>query len=201
MFTSECSNGDAIGTKPRSGFICSACVRCGSGLAACRHIGASRWCTARIGNLSSPFKEIFVSVGLRLKEERKRIGLTQTELAERCGLTKRAQVNFEKEEGEQLPGGAYLLAATTLGIDVLYVLTGERNGISTDEAQVLSAYRVASPEIKLAVSAALGAAVKASGRHKFVMHANEVGQALSGDISQPGLTINLGGKKAKKKSS
>lgn len=154
-----------------------------------------------MGNLSAPFKEIFVSVGLRLKEERKRIGLTQTELAERCGLTKRAQVNFEKEEGEQLPGGAYLLAATTLGIDVLYVLTGERNGISADEAQVLSAYRVASPEIKLAVSAVLGAVVKASGRHKFVMHANEVGQALSGDISQPGLTINLGGKKAQKKSS
>lgn len=100
-----------------------------------------------------------------------------------------------------MPGGAYLLAATTLGIDVLYVLTGERNGISADEVQVLSAYRVASPEIKLAVSAALGAAVKASGRHKFVMHANEVGQALSGDISQPGLTINLGGKSQKRSAS
>ncbi|MBB6259343.1 MULTISPECIES: helix-turn-helix domain-containing protein [Xanthomonas] len=139
-----------------------------------------------------------MSVGLRLKEERKRIGLTQTELAERCGLSKRAQLNFEKDE--QLPGGAYLLAATVLGVDVLYVLTGERHGISTEEAQVLAAYRVSSPEIKLAVSAALGATVKAAGRHKFVMHENEIGQALSGDINQDNVTINMGGKKAKKKS-
>ncbi|PPT94919.1 transcriptional regulator [Xanthomonas arboricola pv. arracaciae] len=140
-----------------------------------------------------------MSVGKRLKEERKRLGFTQADMAEQCGLSKWAQLNFEKDEN--LPGGAYLLAATAAGVDVLYVLTGERQGISAEEAHVLSAYRAASPDVKLAVGAALGAGVKASGRSKVVIHANDVGQSLSGDISQPGLTINMGGNKAKKKSS
>lgn len=137
-----------------------------------------------------------MSVGSRLKDERKRIGLTQTELAERCGLTKRSQVNIEKDE--HVPGGTYLAAASEVGIDVLYVLTGQRHGMSTEEVQLVSAYRLAPPEVRLAVAAALGATARAAGRAKFVMHQSEVGQVLSGgEISQPNLTINVGGGRKK----
>ncbi|CEJ48978.1 hypothetical protein XAB3213_4660003 [Xanthomonas citri pv. bilvae] len=46
------------------------------------------------------------TVGARLLTERKRLGLTQTEMAERCSVTRWAQLNFEKDTN--LPGGGYL---------------------------------------------------------------------------------------------
>lgn len=65
-----------------------------------------------------------MTVGKRLKEERKRLGLTQDEMAVQLGLTRYAQLNFEKDVN--LPGGAYLLAALERGVDVMYVLSGHR---------------------------------------------------------------------------
>lgn len=62
------------------------------------------------------------TVGARLLTERKRLGLTQTEMAERCSVTRWAQLNFEKDTN--LPGGGYLIAAHHIGVDILYVLTG-----------------------------------------------------------------------------
>lgn len=62
------------------------------------------------------------TVGARLVTERKRLGFTQTEMAERCSVTRWAQLNFEKDTN--LPGGAYLIAAHHIGVDILYVLTG-----------------------------------------------------------------------------
>lgn len=63
-----------------------------------------------------------MSLGSRLREERTAMGQTQTEFAEKCGVKKLAQLRFEKDEN--LPGGAYLLAAHALGVDIQYVLTG-----------------------------------------------------------------------------
>ena len=65
-------------------------------------------------------------VGERLVEERKRLAKTVAGMAEECAVSKQAQINFEK--GRQLPGGAYLIAAARLGVDVSYVLTGQRMG-------------------------------------------------------------------------
>ena len=65
-------------------------------------------------------------VGERLVEERKRLAKTVAGMAEECAVSKQAQINFEK--GRQLPGGAYLIAAARLGVDVSYVLTGQRAG-------------------------------------------------------------------------
>lgn len=61
------------------------------------------------------------TVGARLLTERKRLGLTQIEMAEHCGVSRWAQLNFEKDTN--LPGGAYLIAAHHIGVDILYVLT------------------------------------------------------------------------------
>ena len=66
-----------------------------------------------------------MSVGKRLVEERTRLEMTQVAFHEACGVSKKAQFNFENDIN--LPGGAYLIAAAALGVDVSYVLTGVRN--------------------------------------------------------------------------
>jgi transcriptional regulator with XRE-family HTH domain len=64
------------------------------------------------------------SKGLRLKEERKGLGKTQTEFAEFCGYSKRTQIKYEK--GEVDIHDLYLLKAGELGVDVGYILTGTK---------------------------------------------------------------------------
>ena len=63
----------------------------------------------------------------RLKEERKRLKMTQPIFAERCGVTKKSQVAYE---GEDLPLFAdYLEKAAKLGADVGYIVSGQRGGV------------------------------------------------------------------------
>ncbi|WP_162961855.1 helix-turn-helix domain-containing protein, partial [Pseudomonas aeruginosa] len=50
-----------------------------------------------------------MTIGERLKEERQRLGMSQTELAEQCGVSKNTQLAYEK--GERSPDAAYLLRA------------------------------------------------------------------------------------------
>ena len=103
-------------------------------------------------------------VGERLVEERKRLAKTVAGMAEECAVSKQAQINFEK--GRQLPGGAYLIAAARLGVDVSYVLTGQRAGgvkpaptLTEEEETMLGYFRDASKEVR---RAALGALLGAS---------------------------------------
>ncbi len=74
-------------------------------------------------------------VGERLKAERQRLRLSQEVFAERCGVKKLTQYNYEKSE--RYPDAEYLIAAKVLGADVTYLITGER----TDEASVLDVVR------------------------------------------------------------
>jgi len=84
----------------------------------------------------------------RLKEERIKLNLSQAELGELCGVKKLAQFNYEK--GERFPDAAYLMQATKVGIDVNYLLTGNRStgALSSDEVFMLEKIRQTSPEIK-----------------------------------------------------
>uniref|UniRef100_A0A1A9WW59 HTH cro/C1-type domain-containing protein n=1 Tax=Glossina brevipalpis TaxID=37001 RepID=A0A1A9WW59_9MUSC len=74
-------------------------------------------------------------VGDRLKSERLRLGLSQEIFAERCGVKKLTQYNYEKSERH--PDAGYLIAAKALGVDLNYVMTGERS----DEASALDVVR------------------------------------------------------------
>lgn len=65
----------------------------------------------------------------RLREERERLGLNQEALAEAGGVKKLAQHKYEK--GENSPTVAYLQAVAAAGVDVVYALTGVREGVST----------------------------------------------------------------------
>lgn len=63
-------------------------------------------------------------IGDRLRAERQRIDLTQAGLAEKAGISKTSQVNYES--GMRAPDALYLHAASVVGVDVLYVVTGVR---------------------------------------------------------------------------
>ena len=60
----------------------------------------------------------------RLREERIRLGLSQAQLGEIGGVQKQAQLKYEK--GDRQPDARYLEAVAGAGVDVLYVLTGQR---------------------------------------------------------------------------
>ena len=62
----------------------------------------------------------------RLREERKRLKLTQGDMAAAGGVKANAQVNYEK--GERAPTADYLQKVLAAGIDVTYLLTGLRSG-------------------------------------------------------------------------
>lgn len=89
-----------------------------------------------------------LNFGERLKEERVRLGFNQGDFAAIGGVAKTSQFNYEK--GERSPDAAYLSAVAAAGLDVLYVVTGERKressaSLSASEANVLACYRKLSP--------------------------------------------------------
>jgi transcriptional regulator with XRE-family HTH domain len=65
-----------------------------------------------------------VGIGSRLREERERLGLTQTEFAGQLGLSLNTQSNYERDRRQ--PDAAYLAQAVGLGVDAIYVLLGNR---------------------------------------------------------------------------
>lgn len=143
-----------------------------------------------------------MSIGIRLKEERQRLALTQLALAEAGGVSKRAQLNYE--QGEQLPGAGYLAGATAAGVDVVYVLTGHHgsdgSGVSAEEMLLLAAYRNAAPATRGLVLAALGAnapATDAKAAKGIKITGGKQGQVVQGDVHQPDVMFNVGGKKKK----
>lgn len=65
-----------------------------------------------------------LSIGSRLREERTRIGLSQTDFAALAGASKRVQLKWEKDESA--PTALALAAFAEAGADVLYILSGKR---------------------------------------------------------------------------
>ncbi|WP_304350095.1 helix-turn-helix domain-containing protein [Comamonas testosteroni] len=101
--------------------------------------------------------EINISIGDRLREERDALGKTQSDLAALAasmgvpGATRQSQAKYEK--GLASPSAAYMAAMATAGIDVLYVLTGQRDGAATQtvdpaEQVLLNSYRLCKPDAK-----------------------------------------------------
>ena len=106
----------------------------------------------------------------RLKEERKKFGLTQTEKKKKCGVSGRMWGNYEN--GKYFPRNENLLAMQKAGIDIDYVMHGVHADITrpsenlpeytAEEAELLTLFRQSS-ELGRAVilSAARGAEKKA----------------------------------------
>ncbi len=82
-------------------------------------------------------------IGERLKEERERLGYTQPVFAEIAGAKKRTLIDWEKNVSS--PTAVQLSALTSIGVDVMYVLTGERTNmeysLNRKEEALLDNYR------------------------------------------------------------
>ena len=117
-------------------------------------------------DLSTPFGCCLMTFGDRLKSERKRLALTQTEMGELAGIAKTTQLNYEK--GERHPDSVYLAAIAAAGVDVLYVLTGNRTpqseqALSVREQSVVYNFRVLSEADKAAIQRLSGALAQSPG--------------------------------------
>ncbi|MEN5315372.1 helix-turn-helix transcriptional regulator [Pseudomonas koreensis] len=63
------------------------------------------------------------TIAARLKFERKRLALTQAEMAKRCGISREIWCRYE--QGNGLPGSEVLQAFLKAGGNVHFVLSGE----------------------------------------------------------------------------
>lgn len=140
-----------------------------------------------------------MGVGERLREERTRLGMNQTQFAAVASVGKTTQINYESDA--RAPDTTYLAAIAKIGADVQYIVTGVRSAatLSQDESELLERYRSAPLVVKAAAVAALTAgstAEKKAARREQVFHGN-VGSVtkVEGNLDQRGLRISVGKKK------
>jgi len=65
-----------------------------------------------------------MTIGVRLKGERERLKMSQTAFGDIGGVGKTTVIAWER--GTAFPNAAFLEAAATFGVDVAYVVTGNR---------------------------------------------------------------------------
>lgn len=149
---------------------------------------------------------VFMSIFLRLREERERLGLTQEAFGAAGGVLKRAVINYEK--GERFPDAAFMAGVAAAGADVQYIVTGKRapadaGALSYEETELLNLYKKADVPGRDAVQAVAALAARNAGAphgRGRATHAvtigGDVGQQVHGDqtVTAP-MTFNVGGKR------
>lgn len=100
---------------------------------------------------------MLLNIGGRLREERERLGFSQSAIGAIGGVKKLAQLKYE--QGERYPGADYLAAVAKVGVDTLYIVTGERSvgSLTADETELLEKFRSAPMAVKAAAIAAVTA--------------------------------------------
>lgn len=162
-----------------------------------------------------------VAIGHRLAEERVAKRLNQDQLAEAVGKSRRSVAAWEA--GDSMPDADSLAVVDRMGIDVLYVITGRRGGVLSEQQSLLVSYTKGMPDDALQVTLQ---SAKVLGQYaardlpkldptikldpaptrgpKAVFHQNfhdKVGHIIDGDVAVHGpLTMNIGAKKKKDKS-
>ena len=106
-----------------------------------------------------------MSVADRFKSERERLALTQPRVADLTGVGKTTVINWEK--GLSSPTAVQLSALAEVGLDVLYVITGQRTGgasappppraVSEGDRILLDNFHAAPAQVQAGVKTALGA--------------------------------------------
>lgn len=98
----------------------------------------------------------------RLREERERLGFNQTDFAAIAGATKHSQINWEK--GMSAPNAVAMAAWADAGVDVLYVITGQRSQavapqelLNAGDRILLDNFHAAPPGVQAGVKTTLGA--------------------------------------------
>ncbi|MHB0819857.1 helix-turn-helix domain-containing protein [Stutzerimonas stutzeri] len=108
-------------------------------------------------------------LGERLREERKRLGLSQADFGALGGVKANAQGKYEADE--RSPDATYLEGLSAAGVDVLYLLTGQRvpvtaEGLADDETEVLGHYRSMPDSDRAAVRRMTTALAESAGRYQ-----------------------------------
>ncbi|MFU8924917.1 helix-turn-helix domain-containing protein [Acinetobacter puyangensis] len=85
---------------------------------------------------------LFNGRNVRIREERKRLGLTQAKAAIECGVTRGQWVRYEN--GENKFEGAVLKAFGAIGAEIGYILTGKRTNLDdvTETIEAINAMDV-----------------------------------------------------------
>lgn len=134
-----------------------------------------------------------MSIFLRLREERERLGLTQEAFGTAGGVLKRAVINYEK--GERFPDVSFLAGIANTGADVLYIVTGKRGSesegaLSEAESTLLTRWRSGSPVLRGYLQE-VGQGPASGGN--TVTIGGDVGQQVNGDQTVSGpMTFNVG---------
>lgn len=101
----------------------------------------------------------YLPIGERLAEERKRLGFNQTDFAAVAGVSRKTLFGYES--GERAPDAGGLAAWAAEGMDVMYVVVGERSKanpagqLPADEQVLLEAYRAMQAPARKALLAEL----------------------------------------------
>ncbi|MEG1050435.1 MAG: helix-turn-helix domain-containing protein [Janthinobacterium sp.] len=143
------------------------------------------------------------SIGEILKEERQRLGMNQEDFAAVGGLKRRAQTLYEQDE--RAPDALYLRALAGIGVDVHYILTGERlqSAVTSDERELLDGYRSMDVRGKAGVLGMIGGMrsptppASQAGNTPHVETHGKIGQNFVGNIIGP-QTFNVAGGGRKK---
>jgi transcriptional regulator with XRE-family HTH domain len=143
------------------------------------------------------------SIGEILKEERQRLGMNQEDFAAVGGLKRRAQTLYE--QNERAPDALYLRALAGIGVDVHYILTGERlqSAVTSDEKELLDGYRSMDVRGKAGVLGMIGGMrsptppASQAGNNPHVETHGKIGQNFVGNIIGP-QTFNVAGSGRKK---
>lgn len=115
-------------------------------------------------------------IAIRLKDERQRLGLTQEAFAELAGAKRRTLQDWEK--GISSPTAVQLSALGAIGVDVQFVLTGQRQlGETAVHQAVLDAVDLLSLEDKVNAAQLAKAVVKL-----IAKSAPEVAPATTGQV-------------------
>lgn len=100
-------------------------------------------------------------IGERLKSERERLRMTQPAFAEAAGAKKRTLIDWEK--GISSPTAVQLAALIAIGVDALYILTGQRSQpipssvISDSDRTLLKNFHAAPAQVQSGVKTTLEA--------------------------------------------
>lgn len=92
------------------------------------------------------------TIGGRLAGERARIKMTIQDFALQCGVSKQTQIKYEANANA--PDTRYLLGCLAKGVDVMYILTGERSPatpLNPEFQNLIEAYEAAPEPLRRAV--------------------------------------------------
>lgn len=82
--------------------------------------------------------------GFRLKEERERLGMSQDVFGSECGVQRKSQGNYEKNERK--PDSEYLAKAHNAGADINYIIIGVKASNASEQQKDNTLYIYANDE-------------------------------------------------------